>query len=172
MTAAADAAPLIILSKLGLLHLLRRLYERVIIPSSVHQEAVTRGLEAGRPDAYTLHMAVQRGEIEVVQVQETALTVGVASLPLGAGEKDVLRLGLQEAAEWLILDDLPAREAATRLGLRVKGTVGIVVDAYRQGLLSRDERDFAFGSLLSRDDIWISELLVRRVWAELQREDA
>lgn len=69
----------------------------------------------------------------------------------------------------VLLDDLATREAAQRLGLTVKGTLGIIVDAYRQQKLSRTELDIVFEAVLARQDVWISHTLARRVWNELLR---
>ena len=58
MKAVTNAGPLIALGKLGLVDLLNRLYDAVLVPTAVYQEVVTRGLELGQPDAYAVQMAV------------------------------------------------------------------------------------------------------------------
>jgi len=64
------------------------------------------------------------------------------------------------------LDDLLAREIAHEQGLRVKGTLGVLVQAHRSEILEDVEIEFAFQSILNRSDIWISDALVQRVWEE------
>jgi hypothetical protein len=71
-------------------------------------------------------------------------------------------------ADWVLLDDMRARQEAKRLGLLVKGTLGVFVDATRQNLLKISELEVIFEALLKRDDIWIAEGLVRRVWNDLK----
>jgi predicted nucleic acid-binding protein len=51
LAVVSDASPLIILSKLGRLSLLTSLYDRVLIPQGVYQEAVVAGLQKGHADA-------------------------------------------------------------------------------------------------------------------------
>jgi uncharacterized protein len=46
-----------------------------------------------------------------------------------------MSLGLEVPAEWLILDERPARRLATSLGFRVIGTVGLLLSAKDRGLL-------------------------------------
>ena len=50
---------------------------------------------------------------------------------LGAGETEVLCLGLELDGAWLILDDAQARALARELGLRMLGTAAVLVEAKR-----------------------------------------
>ena len=54
MKTVTDAGPLIALGKLGLIQLLSQLFDPILVPTSVYQEVVTRGLELGLPDAYAV----------------------------------------------------------------------------------------------------------------------
>ncbi len=56
---------------------------------------------------------------------------------IGPGEHEVLNLGLELGAERLILDEQPARRLATSLGLRVIGTVGLLLAAKDRGILAK-----------------------------------
>src|SRR6202022_3142479 len=55
---------------------------------------------------------------------------------LGAGESEALALAIELKADWIILDDLPARRSAQATGLNVIGTLGTLVTAKRTGLLT------------------------------------
>jgi predicted nucleic acid-binding protein len=163
-----NAGPLMVLGKLGQLELLYHLYGEVHLPSAVHIEVVVRGLEHGHPDAYAVQLAIHRGYLIVVTVNDTDLTPEIAALPLDAGEKQTLHLALQEQAELLFLDELKARTEAQSRGLTVKGTLGVIVEAYRAGLLQLDEVETLIEAIIAREDIWISAGLCRRVLAELK----
>src|SRR5512136_2252680 len=117
MKVVTNAGPLMALGKLGLVHLLHQLYDPVLVPSAVHDEVVVRGLELGQPDAYAVQSAVIRQEIVVVDMGAVSLSEAVQLLPIGKGEKQSIQLGLQESPDWILLDDLLAREEAQRLGL-------------------------------------------------------
>ncbi len=166
----ANSGPLMALGKLGLLDLLPRLYGQVRLPTAVHTEVVVRGSEQGCPDALLTQMAIQRGQLIVVEVSDADLPPDIAGLPLDAGEKQVLHLALRDKADSVLLDDLKAREEAEGRGLTVKGTLGVIVQAYRAGLLRLDEVQTVIEAIIARDDVWIAEGLCRRVMAALKAE--
>lgn len=167
MKAVVNAGPLMALGKLGLLQLLPSLYQTVLIPSDVYEEVVVRGLEQDQPDAYAVQLALARGQVEMRPMGKIPLMESIRVLPLHPGEKSVIQLAITETADWALLDDWLARESARQFNLRVKGTLGIIAAAYQQALLTKREIEIIFQSLEDRDDIWISDELVRRVWKEL-----
>ena len=169
MKVVADAGPLMALGKLGLVYLLHELFEQVLIPTAVYEEVVTRGLDLGQPDAYAVQLAITRQEIVVMNVRDDDLLASVRVLPLARGERHAIHLALRESADWILLDDQLAREEAQRLELKIKGTLGVISEAYRRGLTTHQETEFIFQAILTNDDIWISEALVRRVWEQLQK---
>jgi predicted nucleic acid-binding protein len=163
VNAVANAGPLMALAKIGLLRLGPALYQPFLIPAVVYTEVVERGIERGYPGALAVRSAVRACAISVVPIAEGELTDAIRELPSGQGERHAIALALREAADWVLLDDLPARRHAQGLGLHVKGTLGVLVSAYRAGIFSRQECDDALEAILARPDIWISEALVRRV---------
>ncbi len=54
---------------------------------------------------------------------------------LGAGEREVLTLALETTDALVLLDDGRARRIGQRLGIRMTGTVGILVRATREGII-------------------------------------
>ena len=54
---------------------------------------------------------------------------------LGPGETEVLMLALELDDAVVVLDDAFARRVAESLGLRFKGTLGLLLDAKREGLI-------------------------------------
>jgi predicted nucleic acid-binding protein len=69
----------------------------------------------------------------------------------------------------VLIDDELARSEARRLGLAVKGSLGILIEAHRAGLLTLDELELLLMTVAARPDIWISEKLCRQILAELGR---
>jgi predicted nucleic acid-binding protein len=163
-----NAGPLMALGRLGLLELLPSLYGEVRLPTAVHSEVVIRGRERGYLDALLVQRAIQRGQLIVVEVNDAELPPDVAGLHLDTGEKQVLWLALREKADLVVFDDLKAREEAQGRGLAVKGTLGVIVQAQRVGLLSLDEAQTSIEAIIDADDIWIAEGLCRQVLAKLK----
>jgi hypothetical protein len=122
----ADSGPLISLARIARLSLLHGLFGVVRIPGAVMRE-VTQGFAEGRPGAAEVRAATW---IEVVQVSEAA-TAGY-SLLVDAGEAEAIALAKSEGG-LLLMDDDRGRRLALRLGLAVKGTLGILVLAKRRG---------------------------------------
>jgi predicted nucleic acid-binding protein len=170
MIVVTNAGPLMALGKLGLIHVLHRLYGRVLVPAAVHEEVVLRGLQQGEADAHVVQLAVAGGALEVVPQAGNEVSPSIAELPIGVGEKQTIHLAVVRSAHWTLLDDLLAREAAKQLGLRVKGTLGVIVEARRQNAITPPEVDVIFQSILARGDIWISDSLVNRVWEALRQD--
>lgn len=69
----------------------------------------------------------------------------------------------------MLMDDELARAEARRLGIPVKGTLGILVEAHRADLLALDEVEMLLLTIAARTDIWISARLCEQVLAELRR---
>lgn len=126
----SNTSPLQYLYQLGLLDLLRQLVGRVTVP-----EAVVEELEAGRALGLDLPDITSLGW---VIVRTPASPPREFSPDLGRGETDALRLALESPVGGvkLILDDSKAREAAGRLGLKFTGTLGVLLEAKRAGLLA------------------------------------
>lgn len=70
---------------------------------------------------------------------------------------------METRPDWLILDDRPARRLARRLGLAVIGTVGVLVLAKDQGLISglKPELDALLRSSFYLDSVLYQKILKR-----------
>lgn len=99
----ADASVLIALGQVEQLALLEGLFGRVLVPPAVARE-VGDGIP-GLP-----------AWVEV-RAPKGVPDEGILAANLGAGESEVLCLGLETRAAWVILDDLDARQLARTLGL-------------------------------------------------------
>jgi predicted nucleic acid-binding protein len=55
---------------------------------------------------------------------------------LGPGETEVLALALESSDAIVLLDDALARQVASTLAIRFRGTLGLLLDAKQAGLIS------------------------------------
>ena len=152
MVVVADASPLIFLSRLGLLHLLSDLYGIVLVPRAAHSE-VTADEEASGA------LAVRDADwIQVADPTENQPLQQAAQEELDAGEAAAIRLALERDADLLLIDERQGRRVARRLGLEIKGTLGILVASRREGLL---EELRPILEKLIEVGAWVTEDLVR-----------
>jgi predicted nucleic acid-binding protein len=124
-----NTSPLQYFYQLGMLHVFQALAGRIIVPPAVvHELAVGRAQGVSLPDPTVL---------EWITVRPPAST---AVLPLvmdlGPGETEVLALALESTDAMVILDDALARQMATTLAIRFRGSLGVLLDAKQAGLVS------------------------------------
>jgi predicted nucleic acid-binding protein len=159
----ANAGPLMALAKLNLLHLLKLLYGRVQFTRSVYSEVVIEGIRQGFEDAHTLKQFLHQEGWEPTEVLD--VPPSLASAHLDNGERDSLALA-SALHGLLLMDEERGREVAQQLGLPVRGTLGVLIQAYRSDLIDVDQLRFHFSELERRTDVWISPVLCRRLLRE------
>ena len=120
-------SPLVSLWRLGSLSLLRELYTTVLIPAQVAEEFLATDSVA-REDA--LKNAPWIRTVQLASPPDLAVYSG-----LDTGETAVLALAEERNARLVIIDEKKAREKASTLGLTVKGTAGVLVEAKQKGLI-------------------------------------
>jgi predicted nucleic acid-binding protein len=125
----ADSGPLIALSRLDLLGLPARLAQELLVTATVWDE-VTRA--PGRAEALLFATAWSSGWLTVLPDPEASDSAW-ADL-LDEGERSALTLALQRGATVLV-DELRGRAVTARLGLRVVGTLGLLLAARERGLV-------------------------------------
>ncbi len=129
----SNSGPLIHLARVGLIDFLLKLYDIVLIPESVYNEVVIKGKEEGYSDAIIVEQAIVEKRIIVKTVKSE--NKEVFSFNLHSGELDVIRLALDSKTELVLLDDDEARIIARGLKLKVKGTLGVLIDLVKNRYL-------------------------------------
>lgn len=122
-----DASPLIALGKAGLLDLPEQLAVEGVIPEAVAAEVMAgeetdparRWLQSGPP-------------FPVVAVPVAPV---VAAWDLGTGESAAISYALAHIGTEAVLDERAARTCAKALGVRARGTLGLLVLAKREGVV-------------------------------------
>jgi predicted nucleic acid-binding protein len=123
----ADSSPLIFLAKLSRLDLLRKEAEGVLVPPAVLREIAGQDDEA----AFRVEEA-RRTWLQVRPLKDLRLSA-LLKRELGDGEAEAIALALENDAARIVLDDLDARRLADRLGLKVVGTLGLLLAAKLRG---------------------------------------
>ncbi len=156
----SNAGPLIALAKLNLLHLLKQLYGQIHFPRSVYEETVVEGLRQGLEDAHTLRLFLNQEKWRAIKVDD--MPDELACLSLDRGERESLALALSMNA-LLLMDEERGREEARRRKVKVRGTLGVLIEAHHRDFITSDQLRFYFSQIEKRTDIWISPSLCNRL---------
>lgn len=129
----ADTSPLFYLARLGRLELLKELYLEIIIPEAVWEEAWTGRMHFPEIEE-SLQRAVTQNWLLVHAVKNHLELLGLQDLD--PGEREAIYLAMELKAGLLIIDEQKGRGAARDLGLQVTGTLGVLVEAKKRGLIT------------------------------------
>lgn len=126
--AIADSGPLIFFARIKQLHLLPRLFSKVLVSPEVWNEVTLRGRK--HPGAFE----VSQAKWITIQSPDFHLVKSLSIL-VDAGEAETIALGQTTENSALLLDDGRARKIAQRLNLQHIGTIGLLLRAKRRGLI-------------------------------------
>lgn len=129
MNVVCDSSALMHLAAIGHLELLRKLFSEIHVPEDVYDEVVGQG--AGKPGAAEVAGA---GWIKHHAVTNTP-AIRAMRLELDPGEAACIVLAGEIGADLTILDDGEARARAELQGLRITGTVGVLLAADARGMV-------------------------------------
>jgi predicted nucleic acid-binding protein len=152
----SDTTPIISLLKILRLDILRELYSEVSIPTAVFQE-----IEAGKNKTYYQDLS-RLSWIHIVEIHDKSALKYF--LDLDAGESEAILLASQMEAGLLIMDEKLGRFHAKHVGLRVTGTIGVLIKAKKQGLIKTLK---PLLNELKKKGVWINENLVSEVLKEV-----
>jgi len=129
MKAVSNTTPLRYLIAIEEDHLLGKLFERVFIPSAVHEELT----DARTPEIVRRRVISAPEWLEVQTVTETQATT--FPLTLHRGEREAILLAEALRPDMLLIDDQVGRTIALSRNLPVSGTLGVLERADRMGFL-------------------------------------
>ena len=123
-----NASPIITLSKIDRVEILPRLCDELIIPRGVVDE-----IRYGPADDPAIKWIMGSGQ---AYIQDSfPIDQRIANWDLGLGESQVLSWLTSNRNHEGILDDRAARKAASILRLPIRGTIGIIALAQKEGHL-------------------------------------
>lgn len=125
----SNSGPLIALATIGRLNLLKELFGQVCIPQAVYEEVVVHG--KGEPGAREVD---ETEWVKTVEVKDR-LAVSLLREELAAGESEAIVQAQELNACYVLIDDRIARRKARLIGLRMTGTLGVLLMAKDAGLI-------------------------------------
>lgn len=158
----SNNSPLVALLGLDLLSLLRELYTEVWIPEEVKAEFL------GTDRMHRQQALNDASWIKTVHLTDVEDVSTYVRSGLDLGEAAVLALAKEHDAQFVIIDELKARQHAARIGLPFGGTLGILLEAKEEGLID------AIKPLLIRlqaNGIHLSESLINNALQDANEMD-
>jgi predicted nucleic acid-binding protein len=148
----SNTTPIISLLKLSKLEILKDLYSEIIIPKAVYEE-----VQLGRNKPYYIDLK----QFAWIQIFEVADRNSLKFFhDLDAGEAEAIVLAKEINAQLLIIDEKLGRYYASNAGLKITGTLGVLIKAKNAGFI---EQVKPLLIELSQKDVWISENLIAEV---------
>lgn len=114
----SDTSCLIILSKIGELDLLKKVYKNIVTTTDIASE-------------FGEKLPEWIGILKVTDLRKQQ----ILELQLDKGESSAIALAIEIPNSTVILDDFKARRIATQLGINFTGTIGIIVKAKLNGVI-------------------------------------
>lgn len=140
-----NSTPVIGLANIGKLDVLRQMYGTITIPQAVFDEIKSPSVQR--------QVNANRDWIVVEQINDSSQKQ-MYRAKLHAGEVEVMILAQEKKADLVILDDNAAKKTAKFLGLRVIGTLGILVLAKKRGYIKEVSPVL---DALKRDGFFVSD---------------
>lgn len=167
MSVVSNSGPLIHLAKVSLINILKELYNQVLIPLEVKIEAIDKGKEKGFPDAILIEEALNEGWIKVINVKPSKKFSTLAEIAgLHEAEIKVIWLAYKRNITAL-LDDDAARKFAKSLGIKVRGSLGIILEAVKKGIIAKSKALEALDRL--SDIMYLSSEVYRLVRRSIEK---
>lgn len=124
----SDTSPIRYLVLIEEIHILERLYGRILVPVAVVNELQTEKT----PPLVKQWIQARPSWVEFVS------PASIPALPyfpgkLGPGETEAIRLASLNKADLLLIDERAGAKFATSIGLHVTGTLGVIVESAIRG---------------------------------------
>ena len=164
MLVVSDTTPIIALMKIGRLDLLQKMFGMVLIPQAVFDELT------GHP-SYADEASLIRNT-DFVQVHDIVDVLNVSKLmsseKLDRGESESIQLAKEIGADFLLIDEYRGRRVANKFGVKITGTIGILLTAYDEKIMTKEEVIY-YIAYMQNSHIHLSKNLLATVKKYLKR---
>lgn len=156
MIVVSDSTPLITLMKAMRLDVLCDLFGEVCIPEAVFAELTTNEKYPGEAI-----MIRESNFIKVVAVNKSeSVSLLQRATGLDRGESEAIVYADDHHADFLLMDEVAGRTVAQKMNIPIMGSIGVLVNAYRRGLMSAANVETAFEKIRAANR-QISEKLIQ-----------
>jgi predicted nucleic acid-binding protein len=120
---------------------------------------VVNGMRLGASDAFAVKRLVDKGRILVKNIVLSEEDKNLTDI-VDVGEAEVSALAREIEANWVLIDNEHARKIARLQGLPLKGTIGILIEGFKKGLLSPEELEFLIAEIQARRSYGLASAFV------------
>ena len=135
MIVVSDTTPLISLLKINKIDLLENMFGKVLIPQAVFDELTV-------DDRFQMEAnQIRQKEYFVVKPVNNPASASILKRATGLdqGESEAIVLTDELEADLLLMDEAKGRNVSAQMGIRIMGTIGILMAAYEEQELTANE---------------------------------
>lgn len=164
MIVVSDTTPIISLMKAGQLELLQKLFEVVYIPESVYIELTSNEMYSKEADT------IQKCKFLVLEKVKNEKSVFILRnfTGLDKGESEAIILADEKQSDVLLMDEHRGRQVAKKMGISITGTIGILTQAFDEGMMTRNDVELCIEQL-KKNKIRISERLYESLKSHMNK---
>lgn len=162
MIVISDTTPIITLIKINRIDLLEKLFGEVFIPEAVFHELTTNNAFANEAEIVKASSFLK---VKTVQNQQS-LSILQAVSGLDDGESEAIILAGELGSDALIIDEQKGRKVAQKLGITITGTIGILIQAHNENMISIENAKL-YLEQLKNSNIRLSEALIQEALSML-----
>ena len=135
MIVVSDTTPLISLLKIDKVYLLEKLFGKILIPQAVFDELVIDKRFIEETDIIRNNSQIEVKEVGSLEAVDILRRV----TGLDIGESEAIVLADELNADVLLMDEAKGRNVSKDLGHKVMGTIGVIMVAYEENLLTSED---------------------------------
>lgn len=137
MIVVSDTTPIITLLKVGQLKLLQLLFQDIQIPEAVFGELTANPRFQEEADEIRKCPFIHVKHIE----DKEAVSLLCRATGLNQGESEAIILMDKLNAELLLMDEAKGRDVAKQMGLKIMGTIGLLMASFEEHYISAKEME-------------------------------
>ena len=131
MIVISDSTPIISLTKIGMLGALGTFYNEVLIPNAVYNEVCSNPEFSDEANVIKKSSFIK---VQAVNNEQSVKILRASGLDLGESEAIVLADSLTNSL--LLMDERKGRQIAQSMGIKITGTLGILIQAKKSGMVN------------------------------------
>ena len=163
MIVISDTTPIVSLIKISRIDLLEKLFGEVCIPEAVFRELTTNTVFESEAEIVKNSPFLKTTPVK----NRKSLEILQAASGLDDGESEAIILADELKSDILVIDERKGRKVAQKLGITITGTIGILIQAHDEKIISTEDIKI-YLEQLRNSNIRLSESLIQEALSMLE----